>query len=76
MEFEIAAIAPAGKGGQLNVTCYGVGDKETSEKDECPFFHTPRNSVVMLNLKREAVKALGWKVGTRLILAKDPRDNA
>lgn len=68
MEFEIAAIAPAGKGGQVNVTCYGVGTKEDAQKDDCPFFHTPSNSVIVLNFKREAVKALGWKLGTRLIL--------
>jgi len=69
MEFEIVAIAPAGKGGQVNITCYGVGTKEDTEKDECPFYHTPRNSVIVLNFKREAVKALGWVVGSRVVLS-------
>lgn len=69
MEFEITALERCGDGGQMQIIAYGVGDKKDAQKDESPFFHTPRNSQVILNYKRDAVKKLGWKIGTVLVLS-------
>lgn len=76
LNFTITSVsrraAPDGTPLEVQVTCYGIQPSKPAEgaKDENPFFGRATNSVLVLQLRKEQVEALGLNEGVVLQIVK------